>query len=81
MATLAKMMETATARALRAWRSGRDGPCALADEISQDDADFRMRPGMNALLALLRGRAADPYPSEAEWEAALALAEEEHLLP
>jgi len=36
---------------------------------------------MNSLLALLRGQPADPNPSDTEWEAALALAEDEHLLP
>lgn len=39
-----------------------------------------MRPGMQGLLGLLRGRSVDLH-DEAEWEQALALAEEEQILP
>ncbi len=40
-----------------------------------------MRPGMQCLLDLLRGRGFDRTIDEAEWDAALTLAEEEHILP
>jgi hypothetical protein len=40
-----------------------------------------MRPGMQCLLELLRGKTSDRPLVEKECEAALALAEEEHILP
>ena len=40
-----------------------------------------MRPGMQCLLQLLRGQTIERGIDDAEWEAALALAAEEHVLP
>jgi hypothetical protein len=40
-----------------------------------------MREGMQSLLQLLRGGDVDSAMEDAEWEAMLRLAEEEHLLP
>jgi len=41
-----------------------------------------MRPGMKCLLELLRGPCLDPNATrETEWDAVLALAEDEHVLP
>ena len=39
-----------------------------------------MRPGMTCLLEVLRGESITHTIDEAEWETALALAEEEHVL-
>jgi hypothetical protein len=39
-----------------------------------------MRPGMQCLLELLRGQSLDRVVDDAEWGAALALAEDEHVL-
>ena len=43
--------------------------------------DAAMRPGMDALLRLLRGDPQTDETSEKEWDAALSLAAEHHLLP
>jgi hypothetical protein len=40
-----------------------------------------MRPGMPLLLQLLRGQSIEPTIEEAEWDATLALAKEEYVLP
>jgi len=53
-------------------------PAAVEGELNQD---IPMRPGMQCLLKLLRGASADCLNQQAEWEQALALAEEEHILP
>lgn len=95
MATLAKMMETATA--LRSPRGEAPAtaralllaitpnPAGVLPAQSPRHSSIRMRPGMDLLLNLLRGQNLHASPArsidEAECTAALALAEEEHLLP
>lgn len=56
-------------------------PIQPGKSAGESEQGIRMRPGMEFLLELLRGQGGDRTVEEPEWEAMLALAEAEHVLP
>src|ERR1700735_683963 len=68
-------------RAQRPRRGERDGTGSTGgDERGVGQRAFRVRPGMQCLLEILRGQIGDRAIDEVEWDDALALAEEEHVV-